>query len=299
MRSARKKAFTLIEVLVVVAIIALLVSILLPSLRRARQNARITVCRTNFDTMYKGHVFYSLDHGQHFPDPDWWLWDGIGGSMTRFFPNIYRGGQRPSDSAQWVRFGHIFKYVRAPKAYFCPEDTLSRKAASIGSGQTAGGVYRGNAPIHSYVRLIHPHQFYATYIGGKADKIENGANPLYHSNFINPDKLPRTWTYSNKRLDARPSRLALMYEEFQNYDDPAHWAPKPPNLESTLNDGYSGFIDGDMGLGWQDYISVWHINRSHLLYFDGHMSLVDAIKFNKKANRCSYAEWLAAGGPRP
>jgi prepilin-type N-terminal cleavage/methylation domain-containing protein len=46
-RPVRRRAFTLIEVMVVAAIIALLVAILLPGLRASRESARASVCASN------------------------------------------------------------------------------------------------------------------------------------------------------------------------------------------------------------------------------------------------------------
>lgn len=58
-RGSRASGFTLIEVLVVVAIIALLISILLPSLNRAREQARATVCLANLHRLGHAGLFYT------------------------------------------------------------------------------------------------------------------------------------------------------------------------------------------------------------------------------------------------
>jgi prepilin-type N-terminal cleavage/methylation domain-containing protein len=63
----RKKGFTLIELLVVVAIIALLISILLPSLARAREITKRAVCASNLRGIGQGMKVYSNDNYDWFP----------------------------------------------------------------------------------------------------------------------------------------------------------------------------------------------------------------------------------------
>ena len=60
-RVPRFSGFTLVELLVVVSIIALLISILLPSLRNAREQAKITVCLANLSGLGKASLTYSAD----------------------------------------------------------------------------------------------------------------------------------------------------------------------------------------------------------------------------------------------
>ena len=63
----RRTAFTLIEILVSVAIIALLISILLPSLARAREQARGSVCLSNLKQVGTGLTLYLADSKGRYP----------------------------------------------------------------------------------------------------------------------------------------------------------------------------------------------------------------------------------------
>lgn len=57
----RRSGFTLVELLVVVSIIALLISILLPSLKRAREQAKAVVCSANLSALSKGNSIYGSE----------------------------------------------------------------------------------------------------------------------------------------------------------------------------------------------------------------------------------------------
>jgi prepilin-type N-terminal cleavage/methylation domain-containing protein len=59
----RRPAFTLIELLTVIAVIALLTALLLPAVRSAREQARIAVCLSNLRSIGQSSVAYATEQG--------------------------------------------------------------------------------------------------------------------------------------------------------------------------------------------------------------------------------------------
>jgi prepilin-type N-terminal cleavage/methylation domain-containing protein len=78
-----RRGFTLIELLVVIGIIAVLISILLPALNRARQHSQRVACSSNMRQIYTALHMYANDNHNWLPDAYriyermWWVgWDG-------------------------------------------------------------------------------------------------------------------------------------------------------------------------------------------------------------------------------
>ncbi len=116
-----RSAFTLIEVLVVVAIMALLVSILLPSLSRARAQARMVVCQSNVRQILTAFTTYSMESRSRLP--------GNRGDTGA----DWLGGSNPPDYRQ-PESGTIFKrhMGRDKVAFTCPDDKVQRSYLAKG-----------------------------------------------------------------------------------------------------------------------------------------------------------------------
>ncbi len=108
----RRTAFSLMELLVVIAVMALLLSILLPSLRAVRVLAQRVSCAHNLKQIALGMDMYLEDNNHTYPcavdpvskNPTYWLWMGRG----------WRGWIKPYVG------GDIS--VRNPSVLLCPQD---------------------------------------------------------------------------------------------------------------------------------------------------------------------------------
>ncbi|MCU0916360.1 MAG: DUF1559 domain-containing protein [Planctomycetes bacterium] len=109
----RHRAFTLVELLVVLAILALLMALLLPAFSRSRQQARAITCRSNIRDLLLSLSSYEADHqslpygfdqfrkgkppggyagNPAFDTPGWWWFDlaGVVRHKSREGPDILR-----------------------------------------------------------------------------------------------------------------------------------------------------------------------------------------------------------------
>lgn len=118
--SIQRKAFTLIELLIVVAIISLLAAILFPVFARARENARRSSCMSNLKQLGMGVMMYKQDYDGYFPLP-------LRADSTTADPSRY-----DDDYLFWPNF--IYPYVKSLQVLRCPSQPVGKSATSLASG---------------------------------------------------------------------------------------------------------------------------------------------------------------------
>lgn len=132
-----KKSFTLIELLVVVAIIALLISILLPSLNLAREHAKTVKCQTNMISLTKAFLMFSNNNNGFLTG------NADSSDQSEYWKSDWLSGQGPIKDysisyPQTPESGTLFPYYgKQPLILRCP----SLKVGELGSGVGSNGKF--------------------------------------------------------------------------------------------------------------------------------------------------------------
>ncbi|MBP7934145.1 MAG: prepilin-type N-terminal cleavage/methylation domain-containing protein [Phycisphaerae bacterium] len=176
-RTTHHRGFTLIEVLVVVAIIALLLSILLPSLGNARGQAKRVVCMANLHNIYNAILMYKDSNSDRIPE-----WTAVGNWYFRRPPgmkdpddprslpetyglNALLAGVRPAERGE-IRdrrlylsaYSDIWRCPGAhPQMWERYRNTYAWLKVTIAAGEEVG-----NIPTNIYTQLLLKGKRYAS-----------------------------------------------------------------------------------------------------------------------------------------
>jgi prepilin-type N-terminal cleavage/methylation domain-containing protein len=160
----RRPAFTLVELVVVIGIVALLLSILLPTLTKAREAGYRVVCVNNCRSLCTASIAFATDHKGLLPNCNWapleardpagWLYKAPNHGVNA------SGGDAPDDR----RAGQLFKYLGSNgDSYLCPihDRTAPRGPTEHITSYMMNGAVCGYggipAPATSYpLRLFRP-----------------------------------------------------------------------------------------------------------------------------------------------
>jgi prepilin-type N-terminal cleavage/methylation domain-containing protein len=103
-----RRGFTLVELLVVIGIIAVLISILLPALTRAREAANRTACLSNLRSIGQMFFLYAQDNKRQIP---------LGTES-----NVYQESYWIRRANRFCTWGPFFQggYMKSPGIFYCP-----------------------------------------------------------------------------------------------------------------------------------------------------------------------------------
>ena len=136
--SGRKRsAFTLVELLVVIALILMLASLLLPALNRAMDSARMTICINNLHQIATATFTFASDHDGLLPygvqNESWgWVWEtclipylGLG-TFSNGLDTVWREASRMIIGYTWMQPPRT---IVKPGPLACPQDNPYRNWA--------------------------------------------------------------------------------------------------------------------------------------------------------------------------
>ena len=258
------RAFTLIEVLVVVGIIAVLVTLLLPSLSRAKDQARSLSCRANLKSLTTGMFMYVGTHkvlpgthslffmqilfGQEWSRPSGVTWDGARDRLKGLtYSPAYKQPYHldPEFVADVPGKGTLFPYIKQPAAYVCPSD----HPGEADNTPLGGGNGRLSYSLNAYVGYKSPENLQGfAYVGDSL-------------NDLLPDHHRRVSFKAGQIVKFAPARFMAMFEDHPSF-----------HMNTSFPDGNFNCIDrlGTRHLLQPGPKGAASQGRASIAFLDGH-----------------------------
>jgi len=147
-------AFTLVELMVVVAVVGILAGLLLPVLGAAKSKARATECLSNIRQLHLGWSLFVSDHDDALPPVNDTPQAGRDAAHTSWVAGWLRTANEVGDHSdnsnsallvgeQYAEFGSIGTYVKNAAVYRCPGDRSGRvRSMAINAYLNGTGVWQ-------------------------------------------------------------------------------------------------------------------------------------------------------------
>jgi len=271
--AGRSPAFTLIEILVVVAIIALLIAVLLPSLKIAREQSRATVCLSHLKQQGVAMSNYSSDQKGVLP----WA----GSFRFSLMEGKYYLGYDNEERHDWaaVNAGPLYpKYTgNSAELFYCPNNRAVDAKGSNGMDQfrRVHMAPRRHQPGYqnSHTFPISPFSSYnyaAPVLPGRSPRDAGSAMypeaSVRYGSASNAGESPY-WQYLTADTDPEPGFLG----EFPRASRGKH------NLNAFITDGY---FAGKDTFVWEGKVydrepyEAYHLKSYSVLFSDFHAKRV-------------------------
>ena len=246
--SQRRSAFTLVEVLVVIAIIAVIAALLMPALSKARERGLAMVCLNNTKQLILGLQLYADDHDGVLPYNLFMSGPPSSSNRTNLnWVNNVMTWDLSQDNTNFatIRQAALGAYVSGSTAvYRCPSDHVLSAVQSA-----AGWDFR----IRSYSMNA--------LVGNPGSLATNGVN--IHD--------PHYKQFFKVAQISRPSEIFVFLDEHPDSINDGYFV----NDESAAGTG-SGTTYGSRvtsSLSWTDLPGSYHNRSAAFSFADGHSSL--------------------------
>jgi prepilin-type N-terminal cleavage/methylation domain-containing protein/prepilin-type processing-associated H-X9-DG protein len=260
-------SFTLIEMLVVLAIVSLLAGMLLPALMRSREHGRQSVCRNNLGQIGKACIAYQGDNGDFFPAFEQAMLTGETNSSLPASGQGADGTFQPMPSLACL----YPSYVPDVKVFACPSTTdVPLIAFQYYYFNPSTGSYSSTSSSNTTYAVLHTCFGFVSYDARTGALLPNVPDPA---------------AYTSQEVSTI-NKCSYLYDELCNPRDVSADQAMAADADGQTwllpNGQHPGYANG-----WQRAPTPHkpnHDNGQNVMYLDGHVKLTDIVTCSHDPN---------------